>query len=55
MFFFEEVWIQYQQKVPLYGYPGLYLLPGEEWLLVLLPKTESLGKWGPSSTIRDLR
>ena len=29
--------------------------PGEEWLLVLLPKMESLGRWCLYSTIRDLR
>jgi hypothetical protein len=32
----EEVWIQYRQRVPLNGQPGIYILPGEEWLLVLL-------------------
>jgi hypothetical protein len=47
--------IQYQQRVPLNGQAGIYLLPGEEWLLVLLPKTESLEDGGLYSTIRDLR
>ena len=51
----EEVWIQYHQRVPLNGQPGIYLLPGDDWLLVLLPKTESLGRWGLYSTIKDLR
>lgn len=30
----KEVWIWYQQRVPLNGQPGIYLPPGEEWLLV---------------------
>ena len=29
----------------LNGQPGIYLLPGEEWLLVLLPEETCVGEW----------
>jgi hypothetical protein len=34
---------------------GTNIPTGKSWVHLLLPKTESLGRWGLYSTIRDLR